>query len=466
MLRRYNPLVNLLNRMADATVVTLAWLGAFPLRFTVEWVWGPEAPPPFHVYAALAPVVALLWMGVFGAFGLYTSRRILSLRSELSRMLRAHAMAFVLFMVLAYFINQYKYSRGLMLIFAMTSTVALCAVRIGIRKILRGLRRRGFNQRRALVVGVSPAAHEVVRQFEAFPELGIDVIGAVTRAGSAGETVAGRPVIGAFDDLRQICRRHDVLDVVVALPASEQSHLDTILEDLKHEHVTVRVIPDMSAYAVLGCLSEDFNGLPLLHLNESPMDAIAATAKRGLDIVGALAAFVIFSPVLLAVAIAVKLTSRGPLLYAQERMGLDGRRFKMYKFRSMRIDAEAEAGARWAKKGDDRRTPVGAFIRRTSLDELPQLWNVLWGDMSLVGPRPERPVFVERFREEIPQYMLRHKVKSGMTGWAQVNGWRGDTCLERRIACDIYYIRNWSLLLDLRILWMTIFKGFVNENAY
>lgn len=466
MLRRYNSLVNLLNRVTDAAVVTLAWLCAYPLRFALNWFWAPENPPPFEVYSALVPVVAVVWVSVFGAHGLYTSRRIVSLRSELLHVLRAQGMAFLVFMVIAYFIDNYKYSRALMVMFGVTSAVALCLVRIVIRKLLRVLRRSGFNQRRALIVGKSPAADQVVQEFRNFPELGIEVVGAVTLSGSPYDKVAGESVIGSFSQIQEICRTHDILDVVIALSASEQVHLDRILADLKTEHVTVRMIPDVSAYAALGALSEDFNGLPLVHINDSPLFGIAVAAKRAVDILGGVTAVVVFSPVMLTVALAVRLTSRGPLLYGQERMGLDGRRFTMYKFRSMRVDAETRQGAQWATKNDDRRTPVGTFIRRTSLDELPQLWNVLRGDMSLVGPRPERPVFVEKFRDEVPRYILRHKVKSGMTGWAQVNGWRGDTSLENRIECDIFYIRNWSLLLDIRILWMTVFKGFTSENAY
>jgi Undecaprenyl-phosphate glucose phosphotransferase len=219
-------------------------------------------------------------------------------------------------------------------------------------------------------------------------------------------------------------------------------------------------------YVALGCDIENFDGLPVVHLNHSPLVGSAVWIKRALDVVLASLALILFAPLMLVIAILIKLTSKGPILYAQERMGLDGRTFQMLKFRSMRVDAEEVGGARWATAGDERRTPIGAILRKTSLDELPQLWNVLRGDMSLVGPRPERPVFVNQFRSRIPHYMLRHKVKSGITGWAQVNGWRGDTSLVRRIECDLFYIRNWSLALDLKILTMTLWKGFIHRNAY
>jgi exopolysaccharide biosynthesis polyprenyl glycosylphosphotransferase len=225
-------------------------------------------------------------------------------------------------------------------------------------------------------------------------------------------------------------------------------------------------VPDVHRYITLGCEVENFYGFPVVRLNDSPMIGWGAMAKRTTDVIGSVFALIMLSPLLFLIGVLVKLTSRGPILYAQERMGLDGSTFKMLKFRSMKADAESRSGAVWAQAVDDRRTAFGTFLRKTSLDELPQFWNVLRGDMSLVGPRPERPVFVDKFRSEIPLYMLRHKVKSGITGWAQVNGWRGNTSLARRIECDIFYIRNWSYALDLKILLFTLWKGFINKNAY
>jgi Undecaprenyl-phosphate glucose phosphotransferase len=236
--------------------------------------------------------------------------------------------------------------------------------------------------------------------------------------------------------------------------------------EFRDESIDLQVIPDYSRFIALGAAVESFGGVPLIVLNDSPLYGYRAWLKRLMDFSLAGVGLLILSPLLMLIALAVRLSSRGPVLYRQERMGLDGRTFGMLKFRSMKVDAEDRTGAVWAVKNDDRRTMIGTFLRSTSLDELPQLWNVLTGDMSLVGPRPERPVFVDKFRHEIPNYMLRHRVKTGITGWAQVNGWRGDTSLEKRIECDIYYIRNWSLWLDVKILFLTVFKGFVNPNAY
>jgi Undecaprenyl-phosphate glucose phosphotransferase len=254
--------------------------------------------------------------------------------------------------------------------------------------------------------------------------------------------------------------------LLIALPQSQAELQTRLVSEFRDEAIDLQIIPDYSPFLALGAAVESFGGVPLIVLNDSPLRGYRAWLKRLMDFTLAGLGLLVLSPLLLLIAAMVRCTSRGPILYRQERMGLDGRTFGMLKFRSMKVDAEEKTGAVWAIKNDDRRTWVGSFLRSTSLDELPQLWNVLTGEMSLVGPRPERPVFVGKFRQEIPNYMLRHRVKTGITGWAQVNGWRGDTSLEKRIECDIYYIRNWSLWLDIKILFLTVFKGFVNPNAY
>jgi Undecaprenyl-phosphate glucose phosphotransferase len=316
-------------------------------------------------------------------------------------------------------------------------------------------------------VGEGPAVDRLIERIDGFPELGLRVRGIVTHDTSASVGVGGKPVLGHFPDIASIIEQVKADEILIALPWSQQDEVSRILELLKDETVDVRLVPDVHAYVTLGCEVEDFDGLPVVRINDSPLIGWYAAAKRLLDIVVSSVALLLLSPLLLTIAVVVKLTSGpGPVLYRQERMGLDGRTFQMLKFRSMRVDAEDKTGAVWARESDDRRTLLGTILRKTSLDELPQLWNVLCGEMSLVGPRPERPVFVHQFRKEIPHYMLRHKVKAGITGWAQVNGWRGNTSLSRRIECDLYYIQNWSLALDLKILTLTLWKGFVNKNAY
>jgi Undecaprenyl-phosphate glucose phosphotransferase len=353
-----------------------------------------------------------------------------------------------------------------MLYFAALGAIALAVVRVAVLTTLRTLRQRGFNVRRVLVVGSGDAARTVVQTVSGLPELGLRVVGLLTQDGSSQGELTGVAVLGAFGDLKRVVEAEKPHQVLIALAPDQQAELTPMLACLTDATVAVHVVPDFRAFAALHCYAETFEGIPIIRLNESRMDALQAVAKRCLDIVVTAFALVVAAPLFVLLSALITLTSPGPVFYAQERMGLDGRTFRMFKFRSMHVDAEANSGAVWSRKVDDRRTPIGAFLRKTSLDELPQLWNVLRGDMSLVGPRPERPVFVEEFRRRIPAYMLRHKVKAGITGWAQVNGWRGDTSLVERTACDLYYIRNWSLTLDFKILAMTFLKGFVNKNAY
>jgi Undecaprenyl-phosphate glucose phosphotransferase len=317
-----------------------------------------------------------------------------------------------------------------------------------------------------LFIGEGEALGSVITRLVSFPELGLRVRGVLTHEDSETTSLAGQPVIGHIDQLDEILDHEKIDEVFIALPPDQHEALDNVLARLRDETIDVRIVPDILRYVTLGCEVENIDGFPVVRLNDSPMFGFGAMAKRATDILGSLAALLLLSPVMLVIGLLVKLTSPGPMLYGQERMGLDGRTFRMLKFRSMKADAEQKSGAVWAQQVDDRRTAFGTFLRKTSLDELPQFWNVLRGDMSLVGPRPERPVFVTKFRSEIPLYNVRHKVKSGITGWAQVNGWRGNTSLDRRIECDLFYIRNWSYALDIKILFITLYKGFVNKNAY
>jgi Undecaprenyl-phosphate glucose phosphotransferase len=328
------------------------------------------------------------------------------------------------------------------------------------------MRARGVNLRHVLAVGEGETMESMISRLDRYPELGLRVVGVVTDEQSSAVAIAGKEVLGHFGELLELTQRTRVDEVLISLPPNQMPRLDSLLEQLREETLAVRIVPDVYRHVTLGCQVDEFEGTPIVRINDSPLVGMGAFAKRATDIVLSAAALVILAPLLLLIAVAVKLTSNGPVIYAQERMGLDGRSFRMLKFRSMREDAESKTGAVWCRPSDERRTPIGTFLRQTSLDELPQLWNVLRGDMSLVGPRPERPVFVNQFRKEIPHYMLRHKVQAGITGWAQVNGWRGNTSLTARVECDLFYIRNWSYLLDLKILVMTIWKGFINKNAY
>ena len=466
MLKRYHNLISGLLGMVDATIIVSAWLASYWLRFSWPIIPVTKGFPEFTAYAALAPFVALLWLAVFSSMRVYKFSRLLAPRDEVQFVLKAHALALLLFFSLTFLFEAYHYSRLVMLYFGALSAVVLVGSRLWVRLLLRSLRARGFNLRQVLLVGEGGSVERLIDRFEAFPELGFRARGVVTHEGSTTRLVAGKEVVGHFGEIADILQRIRIDEVLIALPASQQAEVTRLLELLKDETVDVRLVPDVHEYVTLGCEVEDFDGVPVVRINDSPLIGWYAAAKRVTDVVVAALALVLLSPLLLLIGALVKLTSPGPVLYAQERMGLDGRTFRMLKFRSMRVDAEEQTGAVWAKRGDGRTTLLGGILRKTSLDELPQLWNVLCGEMSLVGPRPERPVFVHQFRKQIPHYMLRHKVKAGITGWAQVNGWRGNTSLRRRIECDLYYIQNWSYALDLKILTLTLWKGFVNKNAY
>jgi Undecaprenyl-phosphate glucose phosphotransferase len=466
MLKRYQNTVGYVFRMVDALVVVLAWLASYWVRFIIAPIAVTKGFPEFTTYAALAPLIAVLWMGVLTFMRVYESRRMLSRAHEIHLLLHAHATALLLFIALTYFSEEYKFSRLVMLYFAAIGAAGLVAFRLVLRNVLCSLRARGFNLRHVLAVGEGPALESMLLRLEMFPELGLRVAGVATQDGARGRSICSKAVLGSFDDVSELIRSTRVDEVLIALPPSQSHEIDHLLDLLKDETVDIRMVPDVHRYITLGCETEDFDGVPVVRINDSPMSGWGAISKRITDFALSAVGLVALAPLLLLIALLVKLSSRGPILYAQERMGLDGRSFRMLKFRSMRADAESTTGAIWAQAKDDRRTAFGTFLRKTSLDELPQLWNVLCGDMSLVGPRPERPVFVSRFRKEIPHYMLRHKVRAGITGWAQINGWRGNTSLDRRVECDIFYIRNWSYGLDLKILLLTLWKGFIHKNAY
>jgi Undecaprenyl-phosphate glucose phosphotransferase len=464
MLKAHSRLFEHLTLATDVVLIALCWVTAYGLRF---YVVGPPLVtpdvPPFREYLLqLAPIV-LVWGVAFRWFDLYRPRRLGSYVSEWVDVAKASTIGvLVLIAIMQFVFRKVEYSRVVIVYFWVLSIAAMSLWRAAFREGLRVARRRGVNLRRAVVVGGGPGATELLGALRRRPDVGVHVLGMV---GDKGEE-AGAAWLGGFEDLRAILDRDAVDLVLIALPHGDYARLPAILSDIGDDPVGIHLMPDVYGLVSMRGGIEDFEGVPIIHLRESPLYGWNGLLKRGLDLVVGGTALVLLAPVLLAVAAAVKLSSRGPVLLRQERMGLDGRAFAMLKFRTMRADAEAETGPVWASRDDDRRTRVGAVLRRFSLDELPQLVNVLRGDMSLVGPRPERPVFVETFRHRIPGYMLRHKVKAGMTGWAQVNGWRGNTSLEKRIEYDLYYIERWSLGFDLTILLKTLWRGVFSKSAY
>jgi exopolysaccharide biosynthesis polyprenyl glycosylphosphotransferase len=466
-LQRHGEVFRSLLMVGDLLLVAACWTAAYGLRFTVFWdeppgVWKPGFADWMTPLVGIVPLV--FWM--FRSRGLYRAQRTGSLLREAGLIVGGMSMAVVGVLAADAAFRTYHSRLGIGFFWGL-GTVTLVASRVAGRGLLRVLRRRGYNLRYVLIAGAGELAAEVIESIHAHPEAGLRILGAVSDDPALqGKSIEGVKVLGPYAAVKEILRRRPVDEVVIALPREDAPQLEKILADLDDELVTVRLIPDLLHVMTLRSSVEELEGLPLINLRESPMVGWAAVQKRAFDAVVASLMLLALSPVLALAALAVWASSGRPLFYRQERMGLDGRVFRMLKFRTMRPDAEKESGPVWTSPDDPRRTGVGALLRRTSVDELPQLWNVLRGDMSLVGPRPERPVFIERFRREIPGYMLRHKVKAGLTGWAQVHGWRGDTSLHERVEHDIYYIQNWSLALDVRILLMTLWKGWIHRNAY
>ena len=465
MLRAYSRLLEHLMLVADLVLVGLCWLLAYWLRF---YVAGPPLPyadrGPVADYLLMLLPILLVWSASFRAFGLYRPRRIGSHLSEAVDLAKASTMGVLVLVALMTFIFRgYDYSRVVIVYFWLLSIGVVWFSRAAFREGLRFARRRGYNQRFAVVVGDGELAATVVQRMEGRRDVGIQVLGVV---GDEKDDTGGVRRLGGYADLRAVLDAHTVDHVILALAHEDYGRLAGLLDAVGDEPVTIHVVPDLLRFASLRGGIEQFEGMPFIHLRESPLYGWNRLAKRVFDFLFSATVLAVIWPVLLLLAAAVKVSSRGPVFYRQERMGLDGRRFEMLKFRTMDADAEVRTGPVWARPSDQRRTGLGAFLRRLSLDELPQFWNVLRGDMSVVGPRPERPVFVERFRQTVPGYMLRHKVKSGITGWAQVNGLRGNTSLEKRIQYDIEYIERWSVWLDFKIIAMTVVRVLVDRNAY
>ena len=465
MLRAYSRLLEQLMLVADLVLVGLCWLLAYWLRF---YVAGPPLPYAdrglIADYLLMLLPILLVWSVSFRAFGLYRPRRIGSHLSEAVDLAKASTMGvLVLVALMTFFFRGYDYSRVVIVYFWLLSIGVVWFSRAAFREGLRFARRRGYNQRFAVVVGDGELAATVVQRMEGRRDVGIQVLGVV---GDEKDDTGGVRRLGGYADLRAVLDAHTVDHVILALAHEDYGRLAGLLDAVGDEPVTIHVVPDLLRFASLRGGIEQFEGMPFIHLRESPLYGWNRLAKRVFDFLFSATVLAVIWPVLLLLAAAVKVSSRGPVFYRQERMGLDGRRFEMLKFRTMDADAEVRSGPVWARPSDQRRTGLGAFLRRLSLDELPQFWNVLRGDMSVVGPRPERPVFVERFRQTVPGYMLRHKVKSGITGWAQVNGLRGNTSLEKRIQYDIEYIERWSVWLDFKIIAMTVVRVLVDRNAY
>ena len=467
MLKRHANFFRSILFVLDLATITIAWIGAYLIRFKLQFVPVTKGIPALSDYFLLLVPIYVIWVFLFRWFDLYRPRRISSRLSEVWDMVKANTVSVLALSAFAFFIRDIEFSRLVFVYFWALNIALLCLLRWTYREVLRFLRRRNYNLRYVLVIGAGDLAKEVIGRFKHHPELGMTVVGCLTRQSrKIGQSVDGSEIIGTYDMLPSILAELTIDQVFLALPSDVHGEVNTIMEVLSDYPVDIRVVPDVSQYMMLRSEAEMFDGLPILTLQASPLYGWSLVIKRGMDISLCALTFIAVSPLMIAIAIGIKWTSPGPVFYRQIRMGLDGKSFSMLKFRSMRMDAERETGPVWTTTDDDRRTSIGKLLRQTSLDEVPQCFNVLKGDMSLVGPRPERPELINQCRAGIPTYILRQKMKAGMTGWAQVHGWRGQTSLEKRVEYDLYYIEHWTPWLDLKILGMTFVNGFINKNAY
>jgi len=465
MLKKHNEFFKGLLLGSDLYFVSMAWWLAFFFRFYFDLFPEPE-PYIFRHYVIGWLAILVVWTAVFDVYGIYRPRRISTHRREMLELIKASALALLVFLGILFVIYELKLSRIVVVIFWLASLFFVNLSHLVFREGLRYLRRRGHNLRQVLIIGMPAQAQVLLSRILSYRHLGMRVAGLyLIEPGESADFASGINLIRNPHELSELVRRGAVDQVFVALPLAHASKLKEIQAWLGDEPVALDFVPDLGELATLRGNVEEFDGLQIISLQASPHNGWNVLSKRFVDITVGGLALLIFAPLMAVVAIAIKFLSRGPILYRQERMGLDGRRFQMLKFRTMVAAAEQWTGPVWSTDDDPRVTSLGRWLRQTSLDELPQLINVLRGEMSLVGPRPERPPLIDEFRKTIPKYMLRHKVKAGMTGWAQINGWRGNTSLASRIEYDLDYIENWSLKRDIKILFLTLLGGFRNNRT-
>lgn len=465
--------LNRLHVLLDALVIAAAYVFSWFITLK-SGLFGADMEAgilPTWFYMRVLVVIVPVYLLLYTIFHLFTPKRVQGRRQEFANICKANIIGLFLFGTILYLgrKNPYlrEFSARLIAGFFLTNITAETLERNLIRTVLRTMRAKGYNQKHIILVGYSRAAEGYIDRVLANPEWGYRVRGILDDHKPWGYDYRGIKVIGTLKELKPILDMNRLDEIAITLSLKEYGGLEQIVAVCEKSGVHTKFIPDYNKVIPTKPYTEDLQGLPVINIRHVPLnDPLNAAMKRVVDIFGAIVALILFSPIMVLTAILIKLTSPGPLIYCQERVGLHNRPFKMYKFRSMEVQAPEKEKSEWTTKRDPRVTPIGRVIRKTSIDEMPQLFNVLFGSMSLVGPRPERPYFVERFKEEIPRYMIKHQVRPGMTGWAQVNGYRGDTSITKRIEHDLYYIENWTLGFDFKILFLTFFKGFINKNAY
>ncbi len=460
-------LLNRLHVVVDALALVFSYISAWYIRFKSGIF---ELDPWFFSlgdYMRSLFILVPAYLILYYVFQLYTPKRVQGRRLEAWHIIQANVIGMMAFILYLYIMRQPDFSRLMIFVFFGINICVEVTIRNIIRECLRNMRRQGYNQKHIVMIGYSRATEQYIDRVRANPEWGYIIRGILADNVQRGTQYKGIKVIGRTENLTIILPENKLDEIVITLGLAEYHKLEHIVGMCEKSGVHTKFVPDYNNIIPTKPYTEDLLGMPVINIRRVPLNNVLnALVKRCVDVFGAMVALLLFAPVMAVVAVIIKVTAPGPLIYSQERIGLQNKPFRMYKFRSMVVQDQSSEKKQWTVQNDPRVTPIGRFIRKTSIDELPQLINVLMGDMSLVGPRPERPQFVEQFKEEIPRYMIKHQVRPGLTGWAQVNGYRGDTSIRKRIEHDLYYIENWTLGFDLKILFLTFFKGFVNKNAY
>ncbi len=468
MIKDNQKIFNRILVLIDAVITAFSLILAYIVKFYVFHDGPGVGVLPLSDYIMLLVFIVPIYMLIYYACSVYAPKRTVRRRFEIYGIVKANTIGIVVLILILYMIiKEINFSRSVMALFYIFNVGITSWVRLVLRKSLRTMRSKGYNLRHMLLVGYSRAAEEYIDRLKDNPQWGYVACGILDDHVPAGTLYKGVKVLGTLGNLEIILPENKLDEIAITLPLKDYDNLEEIVHVCEKSGVHTKFIPDYNSMIPSRPYTEDLMGLPVINIRYVPLSNTGnIIIKRAIDIVGSLVGIIITSPIMLIAAIAVKCSGPGPIIFQQERIGLHNKSFHMYKFRSMEQQSPKDEKKAWTVKDDPRVTRAGKILRRTSLDELPQLFNILKGDMSLVGPRPERPLFVEKFREEIPRYMVKHQVRPGLTGWAQVNGFRGDTSIKKRIEYDIYYIENWTLGMDIKIIFMTFFTGFINKNAY
>ena len=474
MIKDNQKTLNRLHIVLDALIIVISFLVAYYIRFysvlTKLSVFSLEKVYFYSLNIYIRRglyIIVPLYLIIYNQAKLYTPKRVKKKWAEFTHITYSNIFGLAFYFFYLYIRKEIHISRGFLGLFTVINILLCTAVRMSIAYVLRVARKKGYNLKHVILVGYSRAAEAYIDRIFANPQWGYYIHGILDDTMEIGTRYKKVPVIGKLNQLEEYLNKMSLDEIAITLSLKEYEYLEKVVATCEKSGVHTKFIPDYYSIIPTRPYTEDLYGLPVINIRNVPLsNTFNWVIKRIVDIIGSLLAIIVFAIPMLIIAILIKVTSKGPVIFSQVRVGKHNKTFKMYKFRTMRVQTEEEEKKAWTTPNDPRVTGIGKFLRRTSLDELPQLFNILKGDMSLVGPRPERPQFVEQFKEEIPRYMIKHQVPPGLTGWAQINGYRGDTSITKRIEHDLYYIENWSLGFDLKIMFLTIFKGFINRNAY